>query len=138
MGSVHDDSIPGVTLFGIFLTAAGLYSVTPTEMAWMAQNVPNETKRAVVLSVIPTIGQLGGICGSNIYLTREAPIYSTGFGVSLGVVIVCGIFTGTLTYITMRRINAKRDAMNQEELREKYTEQELTDLGDQSPFFRVC
>lgn len=36
----------------------------------------------------------------------------------------------------LRRINRQRDAITEEEVRERYTQEQLTDMGDASPLFR--
>lgn len=87
------------------------------------------------MAMVISIGNLGGAVGTNIYLAREAPHYWTGFGVSLGVVVAATIAAWVMK-VKLERINAERDAMTEEEIRAKYTEEELADLGDESPFFR--
>jgi hypothetical protein len=55
----------------------------------------------------------------------------------MSVIAVCMAFVLRIAY---RRENAKRDAFMEgktdAEVRAMYTEQELLDLGDRSPFFR--
>lgn len=38
--------------------------------------------------------------------------------------------------VVYMRINKKREAMDPEEIREKYTDEDLGQMGDRSPFFR--
>jgi MFS family permease len=137
MGTVGKPHITGVTLFGIFLTAAGLYSATPPMMAWVANMFDGEVKRGIALSIVPTIGQFGGVVGSNIYLSKEKPFYHVGFSVSIAVVFICGLVTTLVMRVLLDRINKKRDLVPIEEIRAKYTEEELTELGDKSPLYRV-
>ena len=82
-----------------------------------------------------SIGNLGGAVGTNIYLAPEAPLYWTGYGVSLAVVALALAVTVFLRW-KLTRINAKRDAMSLEEVHSRYTEAELADMGDDSPLFR--
>ena len=80
-----------------------------------------------------------GICGSNIYIAREAPHYTTGFATSLAI-CVCGIVAAFVLRLAYARENKRRDAFmvgkSDEDILAQYTEQELLDLGDRSPFFR--
>ena len=76
-----------------------------------------------------SLANAGGLVGSNIFLVEEEPRYWTGYGVSLALVTIAIASTFVLRF-TYKRINAKRDAMTEEEIRAKYTEQELLDLGD--------
>lgn len=133
-----NSSVTGVTLFGIFLTAGGLYAATPPMMAWVANIFEGEVKRGIAISLVPTIGQFGGIIGSNIYLTKERPYYKTGFGVSLGFVVIAGFSFALILRFALKRVNDNRDKMSLEEIRAKYTEEELIEMGDKSPLYRVC
>ena len=91
------------------------------------------------MAVLISIGNLGGICGSNIYLAAQAPKYPTGFGVSLG---ICGmgIIAAFILRTAYARENKTRDELlvreGEDAIRAKYTEEELLDLGDRSPFYR--
>lgn len=82
---------------------------------------------------------MGGICGSNIYLARQAPKYPVGFGVCL-TCCVLGIIAAFILRREYSRQNKLRDALIAQEgaeaIKARYTEQELLDLGDKSPFFR--
>lgn len=87
------------------------------------------------MALMISVGNLGGAVGTNIYLTREAPYYWTGYGTSLGVIVLSLGATMFLRF-KFKQINAKRDAMTVDEVHAKYTEDELRDMGDESPFFR--
>ncbi|KAM0750621.1 MFS general substrate transporter [Meredithblackwellia eburnea MCA 4105] len=128
--------VTGVSLFGVFVTAAGLYSATPPMMAWFANNIEGQTKRAVSLAIVPTVGQLGGLVGSHIFIATEAPFYHTGFGVSMAVCFACGILPTVVMRFALQIINKRRDKISEEEVRAKYTEAELAEMGDKSPLFR--
>lgn len=81
------------------------------------------------------MGNLGGIAGSNIFLAQEAPHYWTGYGFILG--IDCAAFvTCLILRYALKRINAQRDQMTEEDIREKYGDVDLLELGDRSPYFR--
>lgn len=47
-----------------------------------------------------------------------------------------GITSATILFFNFRYINRKREAMSDEEIREKYTDEELAALGDRSPLYR--
>lgn len=136
MATVGKSNLTGVTLFGIFVTAAGLYSATPPMMAWVANVFEGEVKRGIAISIVPTIGQMGGVIGSNIYLAEQAPKYPVGFGVSLGFVLVAGLITSLGMRFTLKRINHNRDQISEADVRAKYTQEELSEMGDKSPLFR--
>ena len=81
------------------------------------------------------MGNLGGIAGSNIFLSREVPHYWTGYGFILGIDCV-GLLVCIFLRYTFKRINAKRDLLSEAEISARYSERELLELGDQSPYFR--
>lgn len=82
---------------------------------------------------------MGGICGSNIYFAAEAPKYPTGFGVCLAICFL-SIVAAVVLRIAYRRENNRRDEYVAREgeatIKARFTEQELLELGDLSPFYR--
>lgn len=67
------------------------------------------------------LGNLGGTVGSNIYLSREAPHYRTGYSVSLVCLALAIICTFGLRFAYDRE-NKKREKMSAEDIRARYTE----------------
>lgn len=59
--SIRFDNVPGVTYFGLFLMAGGLYCISPAASAWTALNTAGDTKRAVSLAYMISMSQLGGV-----------------------------------------------------------------------------
>jgi len=80
-------------------------------------------------------GNLGGIVGSNIFLEQEAPQYWTGYGVCLAISLLAIVATLILRRAYLRD-NLARDQMTEAEIRAKYTDAQLAELGDRSPYFR--
>lgn len=93
-------------------------------------------KRSVGIGAMIAFSQLGGIVGSNIYLAKEAPRYPVGFGISITMLGLFGIVWPVCYYFILKRINAKRAAVAPEVVREKYTDEQLAEMGDESPLFR--
>lgn len=88
------------------------------------------------MALLVSLGNLGGgLVGSNIFLDRTAPHYYIGYGVCFAQMLLSATVAGILRII-YKRINAKRDLMDEDEVRARYTEGELLDMGDLSPFFR--
>lgn len=77
--------------------------------------------------------------GSNIYLAREKPKYTTGFAASLAMCFGAICMTFVLRWAYARE-NRKKDEMIAEQgeaaIRARYSEDELMMMGDKSPFFR--
>lgn len=131
--------IPGASYFFLFLVAAGLYSPFVCIVCLIGNNLAPSSKRAVGMALLISIGNLGGICGSNIFIAKQAPRYPLGFGVGLAI-CCCAIIMAYALRIVYRNENQKRDRMtagkSDAEIRAMYTDQELLDMGDKSPFFR--
>jgi hypothetical protein len=92
------------------------------------------------MALLISVGNLGGICGSNVYLKKEAPVYHTGFGVCLGFCVM-GIIGAFILRFEYKRQNRARDELIIREggegaVRSKYTNAELLEMGDLSPFWR--
>jgi MFS family permease len=137
--AIPHPKLPGATYFFLFLVAAGLYCPLTAVVALVANNIAPSSKRAVGMALLISVGNLGGICGSNIYYAKQEPKYQTGFGTSLAI-CGCGIIAAYALRIAYQRENRRRDELLEREgedaIRAKYTEQELLDLGDLSPFYR--
>lgn len=114
------------------------------------------TPRETNIANICCPSQLGGAVGSNIFLAKQAPHYWLGYGLALGM-IAAAIISTFILRIAYGVLNKKRDQMNEEEIRAKYTEgafvlfcptlderctdfllfsEELLDMGDKSPLYR--
>jgi hypothetical protein len=92
-------------------------------------------KRAIGMALLISIGNLGGAIGSNIFLAQQAPHYWLGYGIGLGMVFAALVSTMVLR-LAYSRINERRDRLSEDEVRAKYGEDELLDLGDKSPLYR--
>ncbi|VUC32833.1 unnamed protein product [Clonostachys rosea] len=134
--TIRYHNIPGVTYFGLFLMAGGLYPISPAVMAWVALNMAGSMKRAAGLGLMMSISQLGGIVGSNIFLAGEAPTYPTGFGICIAMLTAFGVIWPGIYHLILKRINSKRAAIPVEEVMAKYTPEQLSEMGDESPLFR--
>ncbi|EGX88203.1 Major facilitator superfamily transporter [Cordyceps militaris CM01] len=123
--------------FAICLSMFGLYPILPGVNAWNIANTPDPTKRSISIGLLVCIGNIGGLIGSYIYLDREAPRYPTGYGTSL-TFATTGIVAATLLEFLLRRSNQKKALMTDEEVRERYTEEEMHHMGEKSPLFKYA
>lgn len=96
-------------------------------------------ERAVGMALLISVGNLGGICGSNIYFKAEAPRYPTGFGVCLAAFVLTIIAANALRLAYQRENNGRDERiirLGQSAVEGEYNDQELSDMGDKSPLFR--
>lgn len=138
ISSVRFEQVPGVTYFGLFLMAGGLYCISPAASAWTALNTAGDMKRAVSLAYMISMSQIGGVMGSNIFFAREAPTYDTGYGICLAMLVLFGVVWPGIYRVMLKRINDKREAMDKAEIMRTHTEEELADMGDLNPLFRYA
>ena len=125
----------GPAFFAVILTCIGIYPTHPATSSWTANNLAPANRRAIGLALNICIGNAGGIIGSFMYLDSEAPKYYTGFGLSLalgGSALFLVLFL-ELSYVWGNRRKAK---MAEGEIRERYSEEQLLDMGDKSPLFK--
>lgn len=130
---------PGLTYGFLFPVAGGLYCPFIILVTWIGNSLAPSSKRAVGMALLISVGNMGGIMGSNIYLEREIPKYTTGFAVSLTMCLAAIGMTVVLRFAYQRE-NTKRTQLLQEHgedaIRARYSDQEMLELGDKSPFFK--
>lgn len=128
-------SVPvGARYFALYAITGGGYMTQPILMGWLSNNMAGHYKQSIASAMQIGFGNCGGLVASNIFIASEAPTYHTGFGVSLGMVWICGIacmvFFGWLV-----RENRLRDA-GKRDYRYEWSQEELSNLGDDHPSFR--
>jgi hypothetical protein len=137
--AIPKPAYPGVTYGFLFPVAAGLYCPFPCLISWAGNSLAPSSKRAIGMALLISVGNMGGIMGSNIYLTREAPKYTTGFAASLSMCGAAIIMVFVLRWAYTKE-NNKRDKMvmneGEDAIRARIGEEELLMMGDKSPFFR--
>lgn len=70
------------------------------------------------------------------FIATEKPRYPLGFGLSLALVAVGNIMLPIIYWYLVGRVNRAREAMSDEDIKSKYTPEELTAMGDKSPYYR--
>lgn len=119
----------------VHVATISVYPVIPGGNTWTVNNLAGPDKRAMGIAFMIGLGNCGGIIGSFIFLGDESPRYPTGWGTCLGF-IVGGILSASTLEMGYKFLNKRRDAVSEEEVRAKFTTQELLLMGDRSPLFR--
>ena len=123
--------------FAIFLATAGYAAQAPCVGTWYSANVANPTKRAAGIGAFMLWGSIGGgSIGSNIFIASEAPTYPLGFGFAVGATVLGAMTPCMINWYLLRRENFRRAAISEEEVRAKYTDEQLAAMGENSPLFR--
>lgn len=100
----------GVKYTGMFFAAGGIYPAVALVLAWPANNVSGQSKRAIAGGMQIMIGNCGGLISTQIYRPATAPHYYLGHGVALGY-LVGNIVVVTILWFVLKRTNEKRDAL---------------------------
>ena len=66
--------LPGVRYFGIFLAMWGTQANVPMSLAYGNNQTAKVQKRAVVAAAMISIGAAGGVTGSTIFQSKDAPV----------------------------------------------------------------
>ncbi|KAA8571571.1 hypothetical protein EYC84_001569 [Monilinia fructicola] len=98
----------GVKYMACFFITTGGYMTQPVTWTWVANNMAGHYKRSISTAAQIGIGNIGGIIASNIFITNQAPRYPVGYGVSLGMLLMCGAMC-TAFFFGLKRENGIRD-----------------------------
>ncbi|KAJ5398544.1 hypothetical protein N7465_009033 [Penicillium sp. CMV-2018d] len=124
----------GVAYFAVVLSVIGIYPIQPGAASWNANNIAPASRRAMGIALVNCVGNIGGILGSFMYIEKESPKYTTGFGLSLALGGV-GFFVALFLEWTYKLGNARKEKIA-DDARVNYTEDQLFDMGDKSPLFK--
>ena len=83
----------GVRYFGVFLTCAGANANIPICMSYQGNNIRGQWKRAFCSATLVGFGGIGGIAGSLVFRTQDAPDYRPGLWACMTacLVIICTV-----------------------------------------------
>lgn len=128
-------SVPvGARYFALYAITGGGYMTQPILMGWLSNNMAGHYKQSIAAAMQIGLGNCGGLVASNIFFDSEAPDYPTGFGVSLGMVWVCGL--SCIVFLAwLYRENRLRERGKRND-RYELPREELENLGDGHPSFR--
>lgn len=146
-----DHVATGARYMACFFVVVGAYITQPVTWVWMSnvssfcsticpqkeaktriQNEGGNYKRSISSAMQIGIGNIGGIVASNIFITTQAPHYPVGYGVTLALLILCGIAC-TVFFFGLRAENRKREKGGRDY---RYQEEDIDNMGDDHPEFR--
>lgn len=99
---------PGLSYFGTILAAGGIYPATALVLAWPANNVSGQTKRAIANAMQISIGNLGAVLGTQLYRTETSPRWFVGHSFALGYLVANIAVVGTL-WVVLKRANRRKE-----------------------------
>ncbi|OHW97753.1 major facilitator superfamily transporter [Colletotrichum incanum] len=91
-------SSAAVRYFGVFLTTAGANSNVPAVMAYQANNIRGQWKRAFCSATLVSFGGIGGIAGSLLFREQDKPHYRPGMYACIACSLLTVVLVGLLTF----------------------------------------
>ncbi|KAL8663995.1 MAG: hypothetical protein Q9202_003412 [Teloschistes flavicans] len=123
---------PLVHYGGTFLVAVGVFPSSPAVMGWLANNLAPHYVRATGTGLQIAIANCSAFIATFTYLKKDAPNYTTGHAINLGMLVFSLILSTTnITYCkweNRRRLRGERDY--------RLSEGDEGLLGYQHPSFR--
>nr|PFH55532.1 hypothetical protein XA68_18110 [Ophiocordyceps unilateralis] len=129
------DAPPSVHYFACFLVACGLYVVVGLPLAWLPNNSPRYGKRTTATGLQLTLGNVSGILAAFVYPKPDAPRYIRGHAVTLAMVAM-GVLIYAFLWLWYCRENRRRANGKLSEVHRRMKDDELEQLGDDSPHYR--
>ncbi|EEY22931.1 pantothenate transporter liz1 [Verticillium alfalfae VaMs.102] len=97
-----------VRYFGVFLVTAGANSNIPAVMAYQANNIRGQWKRAFCSATLVSFGGVGGIAGSLLFRPQDMPHYRPGMYACIACCLLTLILVGILS-LDFKRQNGKAE-----------------------------
>ncbi|OJD14158.1 hypothetical protein AJ78_05464 [Emergomyces pasteurianus Ep9510] len=92
----HSNS--AVRYFGVFIGVAGANANVPLVMAYQANNIRGQWKRAFCSATLTGFGGIGGIAGSLVFRTQDRPNYTPGI---IATMTACACVAITICLMTV-------------------------------------
>jgi nitrate/nitrite transporter NarK len=108
---------PGVSYVGTIFAAMGIYPAVATVLAWPANNVSGQTKRATANALQISVGNLGAVLGTQLYRPKTSPHFYLGHGFALGYLVANIVVVLTLRWVLDRENAQKREVLARNEHR---------------------
>ena len=126
-------SVP-IQYMALFFVDTGCAIAQATVLVWTSNNLAGHYKRSVGAGIQISFGSLAGIIASNVFLSTERPTYQTGYGVSMGFMILA-LVAATTFFLGIYLENQRR---HRGERNDRYSlpDDEKNNLGDDDPAFR--
>lgn len=94
---------PAVRYFGVFLVTAGANANVPSVMAYQANNIRGQWKRAFCSATLVGFGGIGGIAGGLVFREQDAPDYQPGVYACIACCLLTLIIVGVTTLVFVRQ-----------------------------------
>ncbi|KAJ4269931.1 hypothetical protein NW762_001602 [Fusarium torreyae] len=99
---------PTPRYIGTFLGVAGANGLVVTTLAWQANNIVGDARRAVSTGILISMSGVGGIYSSMVFRQQDAPNYIPGL-VAVMAINIAAILVAALTMVLLRIQNRRAD-----------------------------
>ncbi|KEF61666.1 uncharacterized protein A1O9_03234 [Exophiala aquamarina CBS 119918] len=94
---------PGVRYFGLYLAIFGTQANVPGTLAYGQSQTADVRKKGVVAAAMISVGAAGGITGSTIFRSQDAPQYLPGMWATIGMQMLYSITTCSFSMYLKRQ-----------------------------------
>lgn len=102
-------SSTGVRYFGVFLATTAANANVPCVLTWQANNIRGQWKRAFCSATLVGTGGIGGIIGSTVFRSQDAPGYRPGIYCTILAAVLIVVISLTMDY-KFWKANKRADA----------------------------
>ncbi|KAL3481891.1 major facilitator superfamily domain-containing protein [Aspergillus californicus] len=99
---------PTPRYIGTFLGVAGANGLVVTTLAWQANNIVGDSRRAVSTGILISMSGVGGIYSSMVFRQQDAPNYTPGL-IAVMAINVAAVITAAVTMLLLRWQNRRAD-----------------------------
>lgn len=111
----------GAQYFGVFLVTGGANANIPACMAYQANNIRGQWKRAFCSASLVGLGGVGGIAGSLVFRTQDSPLYRPGIYAAIAcnllIIIIVAILSVYFTICNRKQARGQKIIEGQEGFR---------------------
>ncbi|KAE8367026.1 major facilitator superfamily domain-containing protein [Aspergillus caelatus] len=94
---------PGVRYFGLFIAVFGTQANIPGTLSYGQSQIPTVEKRGVIAAAMISVGAAGGIAGSTIFRTQDAPRYLPGMWATIAMQMLYTVVTLVFSFYLKRQ-----------------------------------
>ncbi|RSL78714.1 hypothetical protein CEP51_007951 [Fusarium floridanum] len=99
---------PTPRYIGTFLGVAGANGLVVTTLAWQANNIVGDSRRAVSTAILISMSGVGGIYSSMVFRQQDAPNYLPGI-IAVMAINVAAVLVAIVTMVLLRWQNQRAD-----------------------------
>ena len=125
-----------IRYMALFFVIGGCYAAVTVSLTWLVNNIVGTKRRGISTAILLAVGNCGSVLGSNVYLSDQAPLYPTGYGVSLGAIVLTQV--AAISYLLYVWHENKQKEAGKRDYLLSLPADERDALGDRHPAYRYA